>query len=163
MERAQLGPPVVHMTKFDQIRLKDLGARGVDDRRTHARTRRKSIGPDLFSWIRHYVVEVCVLPSAPQVNKWIEGQIFLKYQVILNLIFLSLGKSMIHASKKEKTCSKILIACLRLLNPLVKIYFVLRVRTVLGIPGKMKSIFQSWKILENLSTSLAPGKLCKYK
>ena len=35
MERAQLGPPMVHMTKFDQIRLKDLGARRVDDRHTH--------------------------------------------------------------------------------------------------------------------------------
>ena len=68
---------------------------------------------------------------------------------------------MIHASKKEKTCSKILIACLRLLNPLVKIYFVLRVRTVLGIPGKMKKhipvlenlgklvhILSSWKVVQ---------------
>ena len=24
----------------------------------------KCIGPDIFSWIRHYVVEVCALPSA---------------------------------------------------------------------------------------------------
>ena len=38
MERAQLGPPMVHMTKFDQIRLKDLGARRVDDRQTHTHT-----------------------------------------------------------------------------------------------------------------------------
>ena len=38
MERAQLGPPMVHMTKFDQIRLKDLGVRRVDDRHTHKQT-----------------------------------------------------------------------------------------------------------------------------
>ena len=38
MERAQLGPPMVHMTKFDQIRLKDLGARRVDDRQTDRHT-----------------------------------------------------------------------------------------------------------------------------
>ena len=24
----------------------------------------KCIGPDMFSWIRHYVAEVCALPSA---------------------------------------------------------------------------------------------------
>ena len=38
MERAQLGPPMVHMTKFDQSRLKDLGARRVVDRHTHTHT-----------------------------------------------------------------------------------------------------------------------------
>ena len=38
MERAQLGPPMVHMAKFDQIRLKDLGARRVDDRQTDRHT-----------------------------------------------------------------------------------------------------------------------------
>ena len=35
MQRAQLGPPMVHLTKFHQNRLKDLGARRVDDRHTH--------------------------------------------------------------------------------------------------------------------------------
>ena len=30
--------PMVHMTKFDQIRLKDLGARRVDDRQTDTQT-----------------------------------------------------------------------------------------------------------------------------
>ena len=29
---------MVHMTKFDKIRLKDLGARRVDDRQTHTQT-----------------------------------------------------------------------------------------------------------------------------
>ena len=38
LERAQQGPPMVHMTKFDQNRLKDLGARRVDDRHTHRHT-----------------------------------------------------------------------------------------------------------------------------
>ena len=38
MQRAQLGPPMVHKTKFDQIRLKDLGARRVDDRQTDRHT-----------------------------------------------------------------------------------------------------------------------------
>ena len=38
MERAQLGPPMVHTTKFDQNRLKDLGARRVDDRQTDTQT-----------------------------------------------------------------------------------------------------------------------------
>ena len=35
MQRAQLGPPMVHMAKFHQNRLKDLGARRVDDTHTH--------------------------------------------------------------------------------------------------------------------------------
>ena len=30
----------------------------------HRTISQKCIGPDMFSWIRHYVVEVCVLPSA---------------------------------------------------------------------------------------------------
>ena len=34
MQRAQLGPPMVHMAKFHENRLKDLGARRVDDRHT---------------------------------------------------------------------------------------------------------------------------------
>ena len=38
MECAQLGPPMVHLTKFDQNRLKDLGARRVDDRQTDRQT-----------------------------------------------------------------------------------------------------------------------------
>ena len=38
MQRAQLGPPMVHLAKFDQNRLKDLGARRVDDRHTHRQT-----------------------------------------------------------------------------------------------------------------------------
>ena len=38
MQRAQLGPPMVHMAKFDQNRLKDLGARMVDDRHTDRQT-----------------------------------------------------------------------------------------------------------------------------
>ena len=42
MERAPLGPPMVHMTKFEQIRLKDLGARRVDDRQTHRQTRKQT-------------------------------------------------------------------------------------------------------------------------
>ena len=42
MERAQLGPPMVHMAKFDQNRLKDLGARRVDDRQTHTQTRKQT-------------------------------------------------------------------------------------------------------------------------
>ena len=28
----------------------------------------KGVGPDVFSWIRHYVAEVCALPSALPVN-----------------------------------------------------------------------------------------------
>ena len=42
MQRAQLGPPLVHMAKFDQNRLKDLGARRVDDRQTHTQTSRQA-------------------------------------------------------------------------------------------------------------------------
>ena len=42
MERAQLGRPMVHMTKFVQIRLKDLGARRVDDRQTDTQTDRQT-------------------------------------------------------------------------------------------------------------------------
>ena len=38
MDRAQQGPPLVNMTKFDQIRLKDFGATRVDDRQTHKQT-----------------------------------------------------------------------------------------------------------------------------
>ena len=38
MQRAQLGPPLVHVAKFDQNRLKDLGARRVDDRQTDRHT-----------------------------------------------------------------------------------------------------------------------------
>ena len=38
MQRAQLGPPMVHLAKFDQNRLKDLGARRVDDRQTRKQT-----------------------------------------------------------------------------------------------------------------------------
>ena len=45
MQRAQLGPPLVHMAKFDQNRLKDLGARRVDDRHTHTHTHRHTDKP----------------------------------------------------------------------------------------------------------------------
>ena len=45
MQRAQLGPPIVHMAKFDQNRLKDLGARRVDDRHTDTQTD-KPVGED---------------------------------------------------------------------------------------------------------------------
>ena len=38
MQRAQLGPSMVHMAKFHQNRLKDLGARRVDDRQTDRQT-----------------------------------------------------------------------------------------------------------------------------
>jgi len=55
---------------------------------------------------------------------------------------------MIHASKKEKTCSKILIACLRLLNPLVKIYF----------SQGSHSPWNSWK---NEKAYSSPGKSWK--
>ena len=42
MQRAQLGPPMVHMAKFDQNRLKDLGARRVDDTQTDTQTDRQT-------------------------------------------------------------------------------------------------------------------------
>ena len=36
-------------------------------------TFKKLIGPDMFHWIRHYMAEVCTLPSAYLlVNTWIE-------------------------------------------------------------------------------------------
>ena len=42
MQRAQLGPPMVQMAKFHQNRLKDLGARRVDDRHTHIQAGRRT-------------------------------------------------------------------------------------------------------------------------
>ena len=49
MQRAQQGPPMVHMTKFDQIRLKDLGARRVDDTHTHTQARIAEISKSISS------------------------------------------------------------------------------------------------------------------
>ena len=66
MERAQQGPPMVHMTKFDQIRLKDLGARRVDDRQTHRQTNKPAVTfhPELKGRIKthevHFFLGVCV-------------------------------------------------------------------------------------------------------
>ena len=53
-----------------------------NDRVLHGMIFQKCIGLDMFSWIRHYVAEVCARPSALSVLHWVLFKLYAALQIV---------------------------------------------------------------------------------